>query len=175
LVYFREIVTFLRNSALLLPAGFLAAAFVFLVTHGPQDPALAVYPFMSDWIGADRLPRSPEVAFLLESALLFALPYLAWLVLVLLVALAERSVFGPRSGAAAGALRITFSRFAVFFLLLFSGAIGASTGALKRRLKSEAPVGAAAVAAAPFAAGLLAPVPAFLVALPVAGFLRMRQ
>jgi hypothetical protein len=175
LVYFREVVTFLRNSALLLPAGFLAAAFVFLVTHGPQDPALTVYPFMSDWIGADRLPRSPEVAFLVESAVLFALPYLAWLILVFLVVLAERAVFGPRSGAAAGAFRITFSRFAVFFLLIFSGAIGASTGVLKRRLKSEASVGAAAVAAAPFAAGLVAPIPAFLVALPVAGFLRMRQ
>jgi len=35
-------------------------------------------------------------------------------------------------------------------------------------------VGAAAVALAPFAAGLVAPVAALLVALPVAGFLRMR-
>ena len=167
-------VTFLRNSALLLPAGFLAAAFVFLVTHGPQDPALALYPFITDWIGADRLPRSPEVAFLLESAVLFLFPYLAWLVLVFLVALAERAIFGAASGATAGAFRASFSRLAVFFLLLIAAAIGASTGALKRRLKSETPVGAAAVAAAPFAAGLLAPVPAFLVALPVAGFLRMR-
>ena len=173
MVYFPD-VTFLRNSALLLPAGFLAAAFVFLVTHGPQDPALAVYPFITDWIGADRLPRSPEVAFLFESGVLFLFPYLSWLILVSLVAIAERAVFGAPSGAPAGAFRSTFSRLAVFFLLLIAAAIGASTGALKRRLKSETAVGAAAVAAAPFAAGLVAPVPAFLVALPVAGFLRMR-
>jgi len=168
-------VTFLRNCALLLPAGFLAAAFVFLISHGPQDPALAVYPFVSDWIGADRLPRSPEAAFLVESVILFLLPYLLWLVMVLLVGLAERSIFGAKPNASGGVLRTTFSRFAVFFLLLFSAVIGGSTAALKRRLKSEAPVGAAAVAAAPFVAGALAPVPAFLVALPIAGFLRMRK
>lgn len=173
MLYFAR-VTFLRNSALLLPAGFLAAAFVFLITHGPQDPALAVYPFVTEWIGADRLPRSPEVAFLFESALFFLFPYLTWLVLVFLVALSEGSVFGTRPVPPTGTFRLAFSRLAVFFLLVLSAAIGASTGALKRRLKSEASVGAVAVAAAPFAAGLFAPVPAFLVALPVAGFLRMR-
>ena len=167
--------TFLRNCALLLPAGFLAAAFVFLITHGAQDPALAVYPFVSDWIGAERLPRSPEVAFLVESAILFLLPYLLWLVMVFLVVLVERSIFGATRTADGGILRITFARFTVFFLLVFSAVIGGSTAALKRRLKSETPVGAAAVAAAPFVAGAVAPVPAFLVALPVAGFLRMRK
>lgn len=167
--------TFLRNCALLLPAGFLLAAFVFLITHGPQDPALAVYPIVTEWVGADRLPRSPEVSFLAQSMLLFLLPYVLWLVLVLLVAWAERALLGTRSGRAAGTLRVTFGRFMVFFLMGFSAIVGGSTGALKRKLKSETPVGALAVAAAPFLAGLLAPLPALALALPVAGFLRIRE
>lgn len=166
--------TFLRNSALLLPAGFLAAAFVFLVTHGPQDPALAVYPFVSEWFGADRLPRSPEVSFFVQSLVLFALPYLGWLILVFVVALAERAIFG-RDRRTRGELAIVFSRCAAGFLLLIAAAIGGSTRALQRRLKSEAPVGAAAVAAAPFVAGAVAPIPALIVSIPLAGFLRMKR
>src|SRR5512146_1673565 len=67
LIYFVRIVTFLRNCALLLPAGFLVAAFVFLISHGPQDPGLAVLPFVGEWIGADRLPKSPEISFFVQS------------------------------------------------------------------------------------------------------------
>jgi len=166
-------VTFLRNCALLLPAGFLVAAFVFLLSHGPQDPALAVFPFVGEWIGADRLPASPEVSFLFQSAVLFLLPYALWLALVLLVALAERALFG-RHRREPGLLHRTFTRTAVFFLLLLCGIAGGSTAAVKRKVKTEGPVGVAVVASAPFVAGLLAPIPAIAVALPLAGFLRMR-
>jgi hypothetical protein len=166
-------VTFLRNCALLLPAGFLVAAFVFLFGHGPQDPALAVFPFVGEWIGADRLPRSPEVSFLFQSAMLFLPAYVLWLLLVLLVALAERALFG-RADRAPGVLHRTFSRSCVFFLFVLCGIAGATSGAVKRRLKAEGPVGVAVVAAAPFVAGLVAPIPAIALSLPLAGFLRMR-
>ena len=165
--------TFLRNCALLLPAGFLVAAFVFLISHGPQDPALAVFPFIGEWIGADRLPKSPEVSFLFQSAALFVPPYVLWLVLVLLVVLAERALYG-RAGRAPGLLHRTFSRACVFFLFLLCGVAGGASGAVKRRLKTEGPVGVAVVAAAPFVAGLAAPIPAIVVSLPLAGLLRMR-
>ncbi len=167
--------TFLRNSALLLPAGFLVAAFVFLITHDPQDPALAVYPFIGEWIGAERLPRSPEVSFLVQAAILFLVPYVLWLALAGLVVLADRAIFGPLDGRAPGLLRVTFARLSVFFLLLFSGAVGGSTAFLKRKVGGEASVGALAVAGAPFLAGALAPIPAFALSLPLAGFLRMRE
>ena len=166
--------TFLRNCALLLPAGFLVAAFVFLLGHGPQDPALAVFPVVGEWIGADRLPRSPEVSFLFQSAVLFFLPYLLWLALVLLVAVAERALFGVPARAP-GLLHRTFARASVFFLLLLCGVAGGSTSAVKRKLRVEGPVGVAVVAAAPFVAGAVAPIPAILTALPLAGFLRMRS
>jgi len=168
-------VTFLRNSALLLPAGFLVAAFVFLITHSPHDPALAVYPFIGDWIGPERLPKSPEVAFLVEGAVLFLLPYALWLALSALVVLADRAIFGPPKAREGGAGMVAFARLTVFFLLVFSGAVGGSTAFLKRKVGGEAPVGALAVAAAPFVAGALAPVPALVLALPIAGFLRMRE
>jgi len=70
---------------------------------------------------------------------------------------------------------VAFARLTVFFLLVFSGAVGGSTAFLKRKVGGEAPVGALAVAAAPFVAGALAPVPALVLALPIAGFLRMRE
>jgi hypothetical protein len=167
-------VTFLRNCALLLPAGFLVAAFVFLLGHGPQDPALAVFPFVGEWIGADRLPKSPEVSFLFQSAMLFLPPYVLWLVLVLLVVAAERALLG-RTDRVPGVLHRTFSRACVFFLFLLCAIAGAGSGAVKRRLKTEGPVGVGVVAAAPFVAGLAAPIPAILVSLPLAGLLRMRS
>ncbi|HET7452646.1 MAG TPA: hypothetical protein VFL12_07885 [Thermoanaerobaculia bacterium] len=166
--------TFLRNCALLLPAGFLVAAFVFLISHGPQDPALAVFPMVGEWIGADRLPRSPEVSFLLQSGLLFLLPYLLWLALVLLVAVAERVLFGSPARVP-GLLHRTFSGATVFFFLLLCAIAGGSTGAVKRKLRVEGPVGVAVVGTAPFIAGVVAPIPAFVTALPLAGFLRMRS
>jgi hypothetical protein len=168
-------VTFLRNSALILPAGFLVAAFVFLITHSPHDPALAVYPFIGEWFGPERLPKSPEIAFLVEGAALFLLPYALWLALAALVILADRAIFGPAAARGATPGSLTFARLTVFFLLLFSGAVGGSTAFLKRKIGGEAPVGALAVAAAPFLAGALAPFPALVLSLPVAAFLRMRE
>ncbi len=83
----------LRASAALLPAVFLLTALVFLVAHRPGDPALTYFPFPAD-VAARRVPGSPELAFLAQSAVLFAVPYALWLLLLALVAAAERGAFG---------------------------------------------------------------------------------
>jgi hypothetical protein len=168
-------VNFLRFCSWLLPSAFLVAAFTFLLTHGPGDPALAVYPFFRDWLGADRLPRSPEVGFLLESGVLFLFPFVLWLAFVLLVTIGERTVFGEPTQGKTGPYRKTFVRLYVALVLVGAGMLGASTGLLKRKLGGDTQIEALAVAAAPLVSGLLAAVPAFVLAAPLAGFLRMRE
>ncbi len=167
--------SFLRSCAWLLPVAFLVAAFTFLLTHGPSDPALSVYPFFRDWIGSDRLPTSSEVGFFLESGALFLLPYVLWLAFVLLVTVAERAVLGPGSAGRSGSFRVTFARLYAVLLLVGAATLGASTGLLRKKLGGDTQVGAVAVAAAPFLSGALAAVPAFLLAGPLTGFLRMRE
>jgi hypothetical protein len=174
LLYFCARVNFLRSCAWVLPCAFLAAVFTFLLTHGPSDPALAVYPFVRDWLGADRMPTSPEVGFFLEAGFLFVLPYAFWLAFVFLVSLAERSVFGKPPAGDAGAVRRAFRRVYVALVLLGAVLLTASTGTLRRKLGGNTQVGAVAVAAAPFAAGALALVPAIVLAVPAAGLGRMR-
>ena len=166
---------FLRSCSWLLPTGFFLAVFTFLLTHGPTDPALAVYPLLRDWVGSDRMPKAPEVAFLCESGLLFLLPYVLLLAFVFLIAIAERAVFGKPGSRAPGPVRRSFVRVYVVFVLFSSALIGASTGVLRRKLGGNTQVGALTVAAAPFAASVLAAAPALVLAIPVAGFLRLRE
>ena len=166
---------FFRNCALLLPAAYVLAALCFLLTHGRQDPALSVYPFLGDWVGSSRLPESPQIRFLLQTALLFLVPYLLWLSLVLLVVLAERGLWGVRARASAGLFRRVFTGLFVTLFLILSGLVGAAADALKRRLPADVHAGPAAVAVAPFAAAALAFLPALIAAMPVAGFLKMRR
>ena len=167
--------TFFRNCALLLPAAFLLAALSFLLTHGRQDPGLAVYPFLGDWVGAGRLPESPQTRFLLQTLLLFLGPYFLWVSLVLLVAAAERGLWSARARKPRGLFRRVFSGLYVALFLLLSAVLGASVDALKRRVPGDVQMAPAAVAAAPFVAGVAAFLPAMLAALPVAGFLKMRE
>ncbi|MGH9442612.1 MAG: hypothetical protein ACRD16_10100 [Thermoanaerobaculia bacterium] len=166
---------FFRACSWILPSAFLVALLAFLLTHGPDDPALAVYPFFRDWIGPEHLPRSAEVGFFLESTVLFLFPYAFWLAFLLLVGLAERAVFGRSAAGEAGPFRATFSRLYVALLLVGAGVLGASTGLLRRKLGGDTQVGAVAVAAAPFASSAAMVVPAFVLAIPVAGLLRMRE
>jgi hypothetical protein len=169
-------VTFLRNCALLLPAAFLLAALSFLLTHGRQDSALSVYPFLGDWFGgASRLPESPQVRFLLQASLLFLAPYILWISLVGLVTAAERGLWGARGRSAPGVFRRTFSGLYVVLFLLLAAVLGASVDGLKKRLPSDVQVAPAAVAAAPFVAAAAAFAPALLAAFPVAGFLKMKR
>jgi hypothetical protein len=107
--------------------------------------------------------------------MLFLPPYVLWLVLVLLVVLAERALLGRADHAAPGVLQRTFSRACVFFLFALCALAGGTSDAVRRRLKTEGPVGVAIVAAAPFVAGAAAPIPAIVVSLPLAGLLRMRS
>jgi hypothetical protein len=158
----------------LLPAALLVAVLAFLLAHRSDDAALSVYPFLSDWIGASRLPDSPEVRFLVQAALLFLAPYLLWLLLVLLVTVAERGIWGSRKQRT-GVFRRVFLAFYSFLLLVLSGALGAGVDAVKRRLAAELQIAPAAVAAAPFLAAAAAFLPALLLALPAAGFLKMRE
>lgn len=167
--------TFFRNCALLLPAAFLLAALSFLLAHGRQDPALAVYPFLGDWVGAGRLPSAPQTRFLLETALLFLAPYLLWLSLVLLVALAERGLWGPPDHRPAGLFRGIFSGAYLALFLLLAAVLGGGVDALKKKMPGDVQIAPAVVAAAPFLAGAAALIPALLIALPVAGFLKMRE
>ena len=167
--------TFLRSCAWLLPVAFLAAVFAFLLAHGPSDPALAVYPFFRDWIGPERLPASAEVGFFLESAALFLFPYLFWLAFVLLVAVAERAIYGSSARRPGGPFRRTFARLYAILLVAGAAVLGASTTLLRKKLGGDTQVGAVAVAAAPFVSGVLAAVPAFVIAAPLTGFLRMRE
>ncbi len=167
--------TFLRNCALLLPAAYLLAALSFLLVHGRQDAVLAVYPFLGDWVGWSRLPDSPQSRFLLQTTLLFLVPYLLWNSLLVLVISAEWGLWGRRERRPAGMFRRLFSAIYVALFLLLSAAIGASTEALRRRLPADVHAGPAAVAAAPFVAAAAAFLPALLAALPVAGFLKMRR
>ncbi len=166
---------FFRACSWILPSAFLAAAFTFLLTHGPADPALAVYPFFRDWVGPERLPASAEVGFFLESGFLFLLPYGFLLAFVLLVTVAERAVFGKAAPGASGPFQATFARIYFVLILVGAAALGASTGLLRRKLGGDTQVGAIAVAAAPFLSSLLAAAPAFVLAVPVTGFLRMRE
>jgi hypothetical protein len=168
-------VSFLRSCAWLLPAAFLVAVLTFLLTHSPGDPALAVYPFFRDWIGVDRLPKSAEVGFFLESGFLFLLPYAFWLAFVLLVVVGEKAVFGEPKGGGPRPFRRTFVRLYAVLLIVGAAILGASTGLLRRKLGGDTQVGAVAVAAAPFLSSLLAVVPAFLLAAPLTGLLRMRE
>ena len=100
---FSATVTFLRNCALLLPAGFLAAAFVFLIAHwlpGPVAGRVSVHQRLDRGGSAaafaggrfpsrERRPLRPSVPDVARSRVLVA---------------RGAAVFGRRSGPAAGAL-----------------------------------------------------------------------
>lgn len=145
----------------------------YLLTHGAQDPALAVYPFFSDWFGARNLPASSRFGFLLQAAVLFLIPYLLWLSFVLLVVLAERAFFGPKPKLAKS--RRPFRRLNIACLFVLSTAVGASSGSITRKLGGDVQVGPLLVAAAPFAAALLAPIPALLILIPTLALMKVKQ
>jgi len=166
---------FLRACAVMLPAAFLAAAFAFLLSHDPRDPALAVYPFLADWLGPERIPRALSLQFLLQSGLLFAGVFVLWIAYVAMVAVAERALLGPPPRPDGRGLRRAFRLAYVALIFAFAAVVGASTGYVKRRLLGGMEVGPTLVALAPFLAGALAFPPAAVAAVPVAAVLRMRE
>jgi hypothetical protein len=167
-------VTFLRQSALLLPSAFLLGVFLFLLTHGHQDPGFGTYPFF-DQLRSGRLSAaSPEVRFI-EQSLLFFLPvYVVVLLFILGIALAERALFGPGSKEK----RTRYGRvFEAVFTVLFLAATAVSLFQGERLANRVAPgalVAPLLVAFAPFAGAAAAAIPAALISMPVALVRRRR-
>jgi hypothetical protein len=160
-------VRFLRQAALLLPSAFLLVVLVFLLTHGRKDPGFGTYPFFEQWRGETAAAAAPETRFL-EQALVFFLPaFVAALVFILSVAVAERVVFGRKAGQSRSAYGRAFaSAFPILFLA--SSVLVMWVG--ERFALRQAPgtlVAPLLAAAAPFVAAVLAVVPALLLAGPL--------
>jgi hypothetical protein len=161
-------VTFLRQSALLLPSAFLLGVLLFLLTHPHNDPGFGNYPFFDQWAGSRFAAASPELRFLLQSLLFFLPGYAVSLVFLFGIVLAEAALFGrreprPRSGYA----RAFGPAFAVLFLLANAAIVFEGERAAVR-LAPGALVAPVLVGLAPFAAAALAALPAALLAAPLA-------
>ena len=164
---------FFRHSALLLPSAFLLGVLLFLLTHGREDPGFAAYPFFEQWGGASS--ATPEFRFL-EQSLVFFLPlYLVTLLFVLLLAVAEHALYGPRRPIARSVYDRAFRK--VFpALYMISVAILVLVGdRLARAYAPGALMGPVLVALTPFVAALFALVPALVLAGPAAALMRMER
>jgi hypothetical protein len=161
-------VTFLRQSALLLPSAFLLGVLLFLLTHPHNDPGFGNYPFFDQWAGSRVAAASPELRFLLQSLLFFLPGYVVSLLFLLGIVLAEAALFGRREARPLSRYARAFGpAFAVLFLvasavIVFEGERAAT------RLAPGALVAPVLVGLAPFAAAALAALPAALVAAPLA-------
>jgi hypothetical protein len=158
-------VRFLRQAALLLPSAFLLNVLVFLLTHGREDPGFGAYPFFQAWAGE---APAPESRFFEQALVFFGPAYVLTLLLVFGVALAERALFGasrrrpPSSyGRAFGAAFPALYFVASALLMIFAEreALRIAPGSLIAPLLA---------AAAPFAAGAVAVIPAAAAAAPLA-------
>jgi hypothetical protein len=166
-------VRFFRHSALLLPSAFLLGVLLFLLTHGRQDPGFATYPFFEQWGRAGS--STPEFRFL-EQSLVFFLPlYLVALLFVLLLAVAENALYGPRRSVA----RSIFDRaFRKVFPVLYLVTVAVLVLAGDRLARAYAPgalVTPVLVALTPFLGALVALVPALILAAPAAVLMRMGE
>ena len=162
--------TFFRQAALLLPSAFLLAVLLFLVTHSHQDPGFGTYPFFEQLRRPGAAPASPEVRFLEQSVLFFLPAYLAVLLFILGVSIAERGLFGKRSReerTSSGYHRAFGGIFAVLFLIA-SGIAVFQGERVAARIAPGALVAPLLVAFAPFAGAAAAAIPAAVLALPLA-------
>jgi hypothetical protein len=163
-------VRFFRHSALLLPSAFLLGVLLFLLTHGRQDPGFATYPFFEQWGGAGR--STPEFRFL-EQALVFFLPlYLIALLFVLLLAVAENALYGPRRPIARSIFDRAFRKVFPLLYLLTVAVLVLLGDRLARAYAPGALVTPVLVAMAPFLGALFALVPALVLAAPAAAVMR---
>ncbi len=160
-------VRFLRQAALLLPSAFLLAVLIFLLTHGRTDPGFGTYPFFQEWVG-EGSAAPPEVRFLEQSLVFFAPAYLATLLFILAVAVAERVLFGARKAArSSGYGRAFGAAFPALFLVASAVLMWFGERVALRQAPGTliAPLLAAIV---PFAAAAVALLPAAVVAGPLA-------
>jgi hypothetical protein len=162
-------VTFFRQIALLLPSAFLLGVLLFLLTHGRGDPGFGTYPFLDQWFGPEAAARwTPEVRFLVQTAIFFVPAYAVALLLVLAIAVAENALFGLRPEPRPSSYRRSFgSVFSVLFLAACGAIVFWGEKAASRKVPGAllAPL---IVGLAPFAAGAVALLPAAVLAAPVA-------
>ena len=164
---------FLRQAALLLPSAYLLGVLVFLLTHGRTDPGFGTYPFFQSWAAEHDAAKSPELRFLIQSAVFFIPAYLATLLFVLSIAAGERALFGRRGSRKPNAYTRAFG---VAFPLLYLAASVAVLWLAERWALRQAPgslIAPLLAAAAPFAAAPAALLPAAVVAGPIALVERM--
>ncbi|HEX9148622.1 MAG TPA: hypothetical protein VF958_05605 [Thermoanaerobaculia bacterium] len=164
---------FFRHSALLLPSAFLLGVLLFLLTHGREDPGFAAYPFFEEW-GASS-SQTPEFRFLEQSLVFFAPVYLIMLLFVLLLAVAENALYGPRRPVARSIYDRAFRKIFPALYMITVAAIVLAGDRLARAYAPGALVGPVLVALTPFAAALFALVPALLFAAPAAVLMRMER
>jgi hypothetical protein len=165
-------VTFLRQTALLLPSAFLVGLLLFLVTHPRTDPGFGTYAFFTEWGVARAASLAPEVRFAAQSFVFFAPAYLLMLLFILGISVAERAAFGSGPKAAESSFRRSFAPVYNVLYLAASAVVVFVGDRLARKYLAGTLVAPLLVAVAPFAAGALAIVPAALLAAPLSLFKR---
>jgi hypothetical protein len=160
-------VTFLRQTALLLPSAFLVGLLVFLVTHPRTDPGFGSYAFFAEWGAVRAASLAPEVRFTVQALVFFAPAYLLTLLFILCISVAERAAFGSVPQVAESGFRRSFAPV-YNVLYLAAGAVVVFVGdRLARKYLAGTLVAPLLVAGAPYAAAVLAIVPAALLAAPL--------
>ena len=159
---------FLRQAALLLPSAFLLDVLVFLLTHGRKDPGFGTYPFFQEWLGDRVANAAPELRFLEQASVFFVPAYVMSLLFILAIAVAERSLFGPRKTRRSGGFGRAFAATYPAFFLVGSAVVLWVAERAALRQAPGALVAPLIAAAAPFAGAALAVAPAAALAGPVA-------
>jgi hypothetical protein len=165
-------VTFLRQTALLLPSAFLVGLLLFLVTHPRTDPGFGTYAFFTEWSAVRAASLAPEVRFTAQSFVFFAPAYLLTLLFILCISLAERAAFGSEPKVAGSGFRRSFAPVYNVLYLAASAVVVFLGDRLARKHLAGTLVAPLLVAAAPFLAAALAIVPAALLAAPLSLFKR---
>lgn len=165
-------VTFLRQSALLLPSAFLLSMLLFLLTHPKNDPGFGTYPFFQERAGAWVSTAAPEVAFAAQATVFFVPAYAVTLLFVCAIVLAERAAFGTKRAARSRGFGRAFAPIFNVLFLVASGVLVFVGDRLARKYVAGALVAPLLVALTPFGAAALAAAPAAVLALPVAFFRR---
>lgn len=160
--------SFLRQTALLLPSAFLAGVLFFLVTHGRTDPGFGTYPFFQEWSEAHRTTLSPEARFVAQAAVFFLPAYVVTLLFLLAIALAERSLLGRRQPRPESRARESFAVTYSVLLLVGTALLVWLGDRQAARHAPEALVAPVLAAWAPWAAAVLALPGALLLAGPLA-------
>ncbi len=159
---------FFRQAALLLPSAFLLVVLLFLLTHGRKDPGFGTYPFFQEWMGEGTASTAPELRFLEQSLVFFLPAYVMSLLFILAIAVAERSVFGPRRTRRAGGFGRAFATTYPAFFLVGSAIVMWIAERAALRQAPGALVAPLIAAASPFVGAALAVLPAAALAGPVA-------